>query len=199
MKAVIQHITVITLLLFSTVYSCQSSELKLKKISENTKKTMQKDYILQTEKICDLNNDQKKDIILVYNTKNIDKEMESLDTPVVLLLSTNNDYIKIENSNILYSYIPNNSVLDHNLVVKNEFFTLEQVEGDGNNKKKTYITFKFDKNSRQVLLSKYGVETSFPDLKKTATKTQIFSPKDFGKIRFQDFNAESISSFVKLE
>lgn len=72
---------------------------------------MQKDYILEKEKICDLNNDQKNDIILIYNTRNIDTEIESFDVPVILILSQNNNYVKMKNSNILYSYVPNNSVL----------------------------------------------------------------------------------------
>ncbi|WP_294288463.1 hypothetical protein, partial [uncultured Chryseobacterium sp.] len=106
----------------------------MKKWVKDTKNSMQTDYILEKEKICDLNNDQKEDIILVYKPKNVDKEIESLDTPVIVLLSQNNNYMTMKNSNILYSYIPGNSVLDNNLVIKNEFFTLEQTEGNGNNK-----------------------------------------------------------------
>ncbi|TDO20955.1 hypothetical protein [Pedobacter duraquae] len=187
----------ITFLFFSTICSGQSTDLKLKKLTERTKKSMQLDYILEKEESCDLNNDQKKDVILVYKPKNIDKELESLDTPVILLLSQNNDYIKLSNSNILYSYIPDNSVLENNLVTKNEYFTLEQTEGNGSNKRKTYITFKFEKGSKQLLLSKYGIETSFPGKNKIVTKTQLFSIKDFGKIKFEDFNTETISSLVK--
>lgn len=197
MKTVIQNMIRIMFLLFSTVYSCQSNDLMLKKLSENTKKSMQLDYTLQKEEICDLNNDQKKDIILIYKPKNIDQEIESLDTPVILLLSQNSDYIKIENSSILYSYIPNSSVLDNNLVVKNEFFTLEQTEGNGNNKRKTYITFRYNQDNKQVFLSKYGIETSFPGKTKNITKTKLFSSKDFGKIKFEDFNTETISSSLK--
>ncbi|KQR94389.1 hypothetical protein ASG01_00425 [Chryseobacterium sp. Leaf180] len=197
MKVTIQNILGMMLFFFSTVYFCQSTDPKLKKISDNTKKSMQMDYTLQKEEICDLNNDKKKDVILIYQPKNVDKEMESFDTPVVLLLSQNSDYIKIENSNILYSYIPNSSVLDNNLVVKNEFFTLEQTEGNGNNKRKTYITFRYDQDTRQVFLSKYGIETSFPGKTKNITKTKLFSSKDFGKIKFNDFNTETISSSLK--
>ena len=187
----------ITFLFFSAICSAQSTDLKLKKLTESTNKSMQKDYILEKQASCDLNNDQKQDLILVYKPRNIDTEMESLDTPVILLLSQNSDYIKISNSNILYSYIPDNSVLDINLVTKNEYFTLEQTEGTGSNKRKTYITFKFDKVSKQILLSKYGIETSFPGEKKIVTKTQLFTIKDFGKVKFVDFNSETISSLVK--
>lgn len=185
-------------LFLSTSYSCQNTD-PLKKLVKDTKNSMQKDYILEKEKICDLNNDQKEDIILVYKPKNVDKEIESLDTPVIVLLSQNNNYTKIKNGNILYSYIPGNSVLDNDLVIKNEFFTLEQTEGNGNNKKKAYITFKFDKSSRHIFLSKYGVETSVPGKKGMVAKTQIFSAKDFGQIRFEDFDSSSISSVIKIQ
>lgn len=198
MKTVnIHNIAGIAFFLFSITCSCQNLDLKSKKIAEDTKNSMQKDYILEKEKICDLNNDQKNDIILIYKTRNIDTEIETFDVPVILILSQNNNYVKMNNSNILYSYVPNNSVLNHNLVIKNEFFTLEQTEGDGNSKKKTYITFRFDKNSKHILLSKYGVETSFPGKENMIIKTKIFSTKDFGKIRFEDFNSDSISSIIK--
>ncbi len=188
----------ILFLFLSTLYSCQNTD-PLKKLVKDTKSSMQTDYILEKEKICDLNNDRKEDIVLIYKPKNVDREIESFDTPVVILLSQNKNYSKIKNSNILYSYIPDNSVLDNNLVIKNEFFTLEQTEGNGNNKKKTYTTFKFDKSSKQILLSKYGIETSFPGKKGIMTKTQIFSTKDFGKIKFEDFDSASISSVIKAQ
>ncbi|WP_027388580.1 hypothetical protein [Chryseobacterium gregarium] len=186
----------IAFLLFINNFFSQEIDYKLKKIIANTKKAMQPNYILEKEEICDLNNDNKKDIIFIYKTKNIDKEIETLDSPVILLLSTNDTYIKIENSNILYSFIPNNSVLDNNLVIKNEFFTLEQTEGDGNNKKIIYITFKFDKYSKQIFLSKYGVETFFPDENKIIKKTQIFSEKDFGKIKFEDYSNDAFQNKI---
>ena len=185
-------------LFLSTLYSCQNTDL-LKKLVKDTKNSMQADYILEKEKICDLNNDQKEDIILIYKPKNVDREIESLDTPVIVLLSQNNNYTKIKNGNILYSYIPGDSVLDNNLVIKNEFFTLEQAEGNGNNKKKAYITFKFYKSSRHIFLSKYGIETSVPGKKGMVTKTQIFSAKDFGQIRFENFDSESILPVIKTQ
>lgn len=198
MKNLTVHRFGVLFLFLSTLYSCQNTD-PLKKWVKDTKNSMQTDYILEKEKICDLNNDQKEDIILVYKPKNVDKEIESLDTPVIVLLSQNNNYMTMKNSNILYSYIPGNSVLDNNLVIKNEFFTLEQTEGNGNNKKKTYITFKFDKSSRHIFLSKYGVETSVPGKKGMITRTQIFSAKDFGQIRFEDFDSEFISSIIKTQ
>lgn len=188
----------ILFLFLSAFYSCQNTD-PLKKLVKDTKNSMQAEYLLEKEKMCDLNNDQKEDIILVYKPKNVDKEIESLDTPIIVLLSQNNNYTKIKNGNILYSYIPGNSVLDNNLVTKNEFFTLEQTQGNGNNKKKTYITFKFDKSSRHIFLSKYGIETSVPDKKGMVTRTQIFSAKDFGQIRFEDFDSEFISSIIKTQ
>jgi len=188
----------ILFLFLSTFYSCQNTD-PLKKLVQDTKSSMQKEYILEKEKTCDLNNDHREDIVLVYKPKNVDREIESFDTPVIVLLSQNNNYMKMKNSNILYSYIPDNSVLDNNLVIKNEFFTLEQTVGNGNNKKKTYTTFKFDKSSKHILLSKYGVETSFPGGKGMVTKTQIFSAKDFGQIRFENFDSESILSVIKTQ
>lgn len=197
MKNLTVHPFGVMFLFLSTLYSCQNTDL-LKKLVKDTKNSMQADYLLEKEKICDLNNDQKEDIILIYKPKNVDREIESLDTPVIVLLSQNNNYTKIKNGNILYSYIPGDSVLDNNLVIKNEFFTLEQAEGNGNNKKKAYITFKFDKSSRHIFLSKYGIETSVPGKKGMVTKTQIFSTKDFGNIRFEDFDSSSISSVIKI-
>ena len=193
----IQNTIIIVFFLFSTICSGQNTDLKFKAILENTKKLMQADYTLQNEKICDLNNDQKKDIILLYQPKNVDKEIESFDTPVILILSEKNGFIKIENNNILFSYIPNSSDLDNNLVVKNNYFTIEQSEGTANSRKKKYITFKFDSIHRQIFLSKYGIETSFPGKNKMINKTQIFSVKDFGNIKFEDFDADTIGDILK--
>ena len=94
-----QNILLFKLLLTTGICSCQNT--KIEKLTDDTKNLMSLNYNLEKEKICDLNNDGKKDIILLYRSKNADEEIETLDFPVILLLSLNNDYVKIENKDIL--------------------------------------------------------------------------------------------------
>lgn len=187
-----QNIFCIVFLLFINTCSSQKNDANLEKLVKLTKNKMHLNYSLVKEEIGDFNKDNKKDIILIFKSKNNDEEIETLDSPVIVLLSTTKNYERFENSNILYSFIPNNSVLDDNLVMKNEFFTIEQTMGNGNDKEKKYITFKFDNN--KIFLYKYGVETSFPGKTKIITSTKIYSKKDFGIIAFKDFNLNDIQN-----
>ena len=189
-----QNILLFKLLLTTGICSCQNT--KIEKLTDDTKNLMSLNYNLEKEKICDLNNDGKKDIILLYRSKNADEEIETLDFPVILLLSLNNDYVKIENKDILYSFIPNNSVLDYGLVTKNNFFTLEQTTGGGNNQERKYITFKFDQNKKAVFLYKYGIETTYPTKNGLNKKSQLYSTKDFGKIKFENVKEDLLEKII---
>lgn len=189
-----QNIFCIVFLFFINTCSSQKNDVNFEKLVELTKLKMQLNYSLEKEEIGDFNMDNKKDIVLIFKSKDNDEEIETLDSPVIVLLSTTKYYERFENSNILYSFIPNNSVLDDKVVVKNEYFTIEQTMGNGNNKEKYYITFKFDQNTNKILLYKYGIEKSFPGKTKINTTTKIYSKKDFGIITFEDFNLNDIQN-----
>lgn len=184
---------IILFLLSISTFSCQNT--RLEKLIKEVKNSKQNEYILEKEKICDLNNDKKNDAILVYRSKNPDKEIETFDAPIVLIVSSNNDYVRKENPNIIYSFIPDNMVLDNNLVIKNNYFTIEQTTGGGNNKEKKYITFKFDIINKAIILHKYSIETIYPGKNGMLKKNQNFSTKDFGIIKFENITEDF---FTKL-
>ena len=167
------------------------------KNSNSIKKTLQsKKYSLEFEKSCDLNQDGIEDKILLFkgDTKNYNNEddLETLDSPIYIILS---DGKILSNKESLYTFIPNNSNLDDNIVVKKNYFTVEQTTGNGNNKETQYITFKYADN--ELLLYKYGSVTTYPRAGKIVKQTEIYTRENFGKIKFENFNIEAIKSKIK--
>ncbi|MDQ0594782.1 hypothetical protein QFZ37_003151 [Chryseobacterium ginsenosidimutans] len=176
--------------------ACLFGQSKFFDIVNSVKKEMNsKSYSLQLEKKCDINKDGLTDEILLFNKDahfSNEDDIETLDSPIYVILSTNKIF---ENDKIIYTFIPNNSNLDNNIVTKSNYFTIEQTTGNGENKKTTYITFKFLNN--KLFLHKYGSDTNYPKNDKLIKTTKIYNQKDFGNISFENFDIESINSSIK--
>ncbi|EKT3967178.1 hypothetical protein NTJ12_002260 [Flavobacterium psychrophilum] len=148
----------------------------------------QKKYSIIKEIKCDLNQDNIADKILVYKNN---KEFKSDDdttkpSPVVVFLGVGNDrFQKFENPNIF----PNDSNdFFKNVVIKDNFFTVElNNEVPDKYVIDKYITFKYDKLSKSIVLFKYG-QNLFGD----KNETLLYTSKNFGTISFEQYDSNTI-------
>jgi hypothetical protein len=108
--------------------------------------------------------------------------------PIVILKRTNNGYYKImDNYNLVFKYDDNCPADGYGgIVVKNNYFTVQQIFCMDFMFVNSYTTFKIDENTNNLYLHNYGEEytdRSNPD-KKISVKT--WSTKDFGVVNFED-------------
>lgn len=159
-------------------------------------------YEISAEKKCDLNKDGKEDDILIFEPKVIKSDSDNdvtMNSPVYILINNgNNNYQVYNNSNIIYT---SNSTCSsdgfQSLVVKDNYLTIEQNTCGGWYLIDEYITFKFDTNSNEIVLHKFG--QSFTDRKDPNKEVpdSVLSNKNFGKILFKNFNSQTISEKKK--
>ncbi|MBS7563812.1 hypothetical protein KHS38_05300 [Mucilaginibacter sp. Bleaf8] len=155
----------------------------------------EKKYSVVEEKECDLNTDGFRDMIIVFgNNSDIDTQDPTTKiAPVALLLNEQNKkYTVLINENIY----PNNfGDAFKRLVVKNNYFTIELLnEIPDQYISEKYVTFKFNKVSKEVILSKYGESIDWNDGKRNET---LCSDKDLGRILFQAYNSNTIQAKCK--
>lgn len=170
---------------------------------DNIKKDLQNQgYEISTEKKCDLNKDGKEDNILIFEPKVIKTNSNSdvtLNSPVCILINKGNDnYLVYKNLNIIYtsnSTCPSDGF--QSLIVKDNYFTIEQNTCGGWYLIDEYTTFKFDTTSNEIVLHKFG--QSFTDRKdpNKDVPDSVLSIKNFGKILFENFNSQTISEKKK--
>ena len=81
-----------------------------------------------------------------------------------------------------------------NLIIKDNYFTIEQGICGGWNFINEYITFKWDKETDKVILHKYS--QSFTDRRDPNKEIplNLYNNKDFGKINFESFTQDLIAS-----
>lgn len=164
---------------------------------EQLKKNMeQRGYSLLTEKVCDLNQDNNQDYILIFEQKNTDNLVGDFiyESPVYVMISDNEKKFNIyKNSKII---LTSNRVCPSNgfqkLVVKNNFFTIEEDDCSGHFFVNSFITFKYDKTQKQLItLHKLGKQFSDRTNPDKIIPDKIQTVKDFGNIPFVDFDAYS--------
>ncbi|MCV9926934.1 SH3 domain-containing protein [Flavobacterium sp. LS1R49] len=165
--------------------------------TEFKKDLQSKGYVITVEKKCDLNQDGKEDQLLVFEPKVIGSNSSNdiiMNSPVCILINKGNDkYLVYKNLNIIYTVVSNcPSDGFQSLVVKDNYFTIEQNTCGGWYLIDEYTTFKFDKNSDEIVLHKFG--QSFSDRKNPdkVIPDLLLSTKNFGKILFQNFNSKTI-------
>ncbi len=152
-------------------------------------------HILKNEK-CDLNEDGLNDIILIFSiSKEFNQQDETtLDSPVYILINTGeNNFEVYKNKHIIYTFMPNTPAEGfRNLAIKNNFFTIEQQEGGGKFFIDTYTTFKYDKQNKTIILSKYGKSYTDRNDPDKLIPDKIYTSKNFKIITFEEFNAQTI-------
>lgn len=167
------------------------------------KKDLQnKGYVISIEKKCDLNQDGQEDELLIFEPKQLAINSGTditMNSPVCILLNKgNNDYLVYKNLDIIYTTISNcPSDGFQNLVVKDNFFTIEQNTCGGWYLIDEYTTFKYDRNTNQIVLHKFG--QSFSDRKNPDKEIPdiILSNKNFGTVLFENFNSKTIKAADK--
>lgn len=174
---------------YQSAHNTKSSQY-YENIIEKVKEDMNnKKYTLEFEKKCDLNNDHLEDEILLFSGDDQDSDIEVSDSPLYVFIKKNDgSYALKKNSDLIYTYIPDNSLLDNNLVIKDNYFTVEQTTGGGNNKQTQYITFKYNTNG-EVILHKVSTITTTAN----SSTTKIKTTKDFGIIKFENVTEDFLT------
>lgn len=130
-------------------------------------------------------------IVVFGNNSDIDTQNPVTKiAPFALLLNEQNKrYTVLVNENIY----PNNfGDAFKKLVVKNNYFTIELLnEIPDQYTSEKYITFKLNKISKEVVLSKYGENINWNNGKRKET---LCSDKDLGKILFQAYDSNNIQT-----
>lgn len=140
-------------------------------------------------KECDLNMDNIKDKILVFSPKNINTE-HKFSTVSVLIYKKNGEFIEYNNNKIINSFNPNSYAEGfRDIAVKNNYFTIEENISSEPMQDK-YTTFTFDKKSNSIYLYKLGFSTIYSNA--SQDKSITYSSKDFGVIRFENFDPKVI-------
>lgn len=156
-------------------------------ITEYKNKFKSKKYKVKIEKDCDLNMDGQIDKIFVFEPLEITNNKLIKNSLVCILINKKLSYNIHENKNIIYTLFFNSMAEGfQDLVVKNNYFTIEENNQAGNIRKNDYITFKYDFKYDEILLYKYGIE--FISVDGENDKTLSYDKISWGKIFFKDFD-----------
>ncbi|GAA3771714.1 hypothetical protein [Flavobacterium ginsengiterrae] len=140
---------------------------------------------------CDLNNDKIQDKILVFSTELAENFKPSDYEESIVCVYVSGKLFKNE-SIISKHYVGNTALGFSNIKVKDNFFTIEQVNGGGYEIVKEYTTFKFSSETNEINLYKYSrIEVSRKDGDENEN-IYNYDIKDFGKIPFENYNSETI-------
>lgn len=173
---------------FKKFYNINSQTNEIVKTFEDFNLEKKGKYSIIKEITCDLNKDNIQDKIVVYknNKEFVSDDDTTKESPVSVFFGIgNNKFEKFENPKIFGN---DSNDFFKNLVVKDIFFTVELYNEVPNkyviNK---YITFKYDIDSKKIILFKYG-QNLFGD----KNETLLYTSKDFGKIYFEQYDSNTI-------
>lgn len=147
-------------------------------------------YQLNDEKECDLNKDGKLDKILIFSNS---KEFNSNDnstqkSPIYIFINKGNNQFEIlTNNNIFRSHF---NYSFHQLVIKDNYFTIELESETSDSFYQKYITFKFDTSLNKILLHK---DNSIITSSNSEAAKYNYTQKDFGTILFENYDSDKIS------
>jgi len=169
----------------------------------NSQNKVPLDYKLIQEQQGDINLDGKTDKIAVYGTewKTPTDLSDALSYIVRVFLSNEKgNFTILDNKNIIAPYYREN-VADgfSDVKIKNNFFTIEQVNAGGNYTVIEYTTFKYDSQKRDIFLHKYSTISTERNSGDEKEETSNYSEKDFGFIKFSNFASSSIIDKIKTK
>lgn len=159
------------------------NEFKDKIRKEGFKKVFEKD--------CDLNNDKIQDKIFVFSTE-LPENPQPTDYEESIVCVYISGKLFQNRKIILKQYVGNVAVGFSDVKIKDNFFTIEQVNGGGYAMVKEYTTFKFSNETDELILHRYSRIETIRSEEDENEKSYNYSPKNFGKILFEDYNSETI-------
>lgn len=169
----------------------------------NSQNKVPLDYKLIQEKQGDINLDGKTDKIAVYGTewKTPIDPSDALHYIVRVFLSNEKgNFTILDNANIIAPYYRENVAEGFSDVkIKNNFFTIEQVNAGGNYIVREYTTFKYDNKKKDIFLHKYSTISNERSSGDEKEETSNYSVKDFGFIKFSNFASSSIIGKIKAK
>ena len=184
----------ISYILFSifVMFSCKGQEKQTEPY-----KTPSDSYILDSF-IINIKSSKFKIIVLEKN-KNKNKDIEHNSNLIIILKEHENNFFRIHsNSKLVFddnTNCPNDGY--NNIVTKNNYFTVEQNFCADFQFITAYITFKIDESTNEIFLHKYGqkhTDRSKPD---RVIPDDIWTIKDFGKIKFEEFNERFMINLIQ--
>ena len=151
---------------------------------------------------CDLNKDNFEDEILVFEPKQISSgsdNIELMDSPVLVLINDgNNKFVYFKNLNIIQT---SNTTCPSdgfgNIVVKDNYFTVEQNTCGGWYFADEYITFKYDLETKQIIFHKFSQSLTDRNNPEKEIPESSITSKNFGNIKFENFNREIVLEKLK--
>ncbi|WP_281991302.1 hypothetical protein [Aquimarina aggregata] len=154
----------------------KKAEIEFSRKQENSKKIVQDTLSFKLSNNFSIKKTER--ILSLFNSKNE-------------LIASNHKIIKLKDES-------ENCLSDgfQKIVVKNNFFTIEQQNCSNKFFINEYITFKYDKISNSFLLHKLGYVYSNKSNPNEKKPDVIFTNKDFGKITFLDLDL--ISLYINL-
>lgn len=160
-------------------------------LEEFEKRIEKEGFKIIFDKNCDLNDDKIQDKILVFSNELAENFKPSDYEESIVCVSILGKLYQNKNI-ILKHYIGNVAVGFNDIKIKDNFFTIEQVNSDGYSTVKEYTTFKFFREINQIILYKYTrIETSRSG-ENESEKSYNYEVKNFGNILFEDYNSETI-------
>lgn len=99
------------------------------------------------------------DKILIFEPVESVNNKQTKDSPICVLINKELKYDVYENKNIIYTSFFNSMAEGlHDVVTKNNYFTIEENNLAGDIRENDYITFKYDLKSNEIILHKYSIE-----------------------------------------
>ncbi|PKB18727.1 hypothetical protein [Flavobacterium sp. 5] len=138
--------------------------------------------------------------ILALEKKVNDKENAQHNSLLIIILKKfNNEFIEAKsNKNIVFKY-DYNCPADgfQKIVVKNNYFTIEQVYCKDFLFVNSYTTFRFDEKTKEIVMHKYSEAYTDRSNPYKLIPNKIKTIKDFGKIQFEAITQELLIKLVK--
>lgn len=146
---------------------------------------------------CDLNKDKLEDIILVFEPKNQSSSNNSdtvMDSPVLVMINQGNNKFSVSKNLNIIQTINSNCPSDGfgNIVLKDNYFTIEQNICGGWYLADEYITFKYDLEKKELILHKFSQSLTDRKNPEKEIPELNLTNKKFGNIYFEGFNRETI-------
>lgn len=154
-------------------------------------------YIHESEEIT-TNNVKYKIIVLEKEEKKNNRANWHFELPIIIL---KNNRIQIaKNERLLYKFNDNCPAEGfQGIVSKNNYFTIQQISCRDFLFVISYITFKIDSSTNNIILHKYGEEYTDRSDPDKDIPSKIWTSKDFGVVKFEDVNEEFLIALRNKE